>query len=162
MLWSRHPSGSSVPLREFDLAVESVVGWMASRAIPNFAPVSETCKGDRLLQPAVRLDCQRVAEVLLNGDTYISSMMGRAIGLRVWVEGTAQHTAYREMARRLNFVRSQVESIEQEAGDRPSSQRAWFESLRTAAREQDAYVELLRRHGRPVEPPVDWSEEGSN
>jgi hypothetical protein len=66
----------------------AVIGYLAAQAIPAYQYISNSCKGERLQQPAAIEVCRGVAKATQNGDTYVTEMIGVAIAKRVWPEGS--------------------------------------------------------------------------
>lgn len=95
---------AGMPPAEAMLAVSGIV---AAVGIPAYAPVSNSCKGDRLERDGILEACRGVAHAFENGDTVITEMVDVGIAKRLWPEGSVEWQAAAER-RRVYAYRSEL------------------------------------------------------
>lgn len=135
-----------------DEATVTVIGLLAAQTIPAYQALANACNGERLSKPEALEVCRGVGRSLMNGDTYVTEMIGVAITKRVWPENSDEWKAAAE-ARRIFEYRTKAMFPDD----------AWIgthigEYLTICAqnrREQDVYkTELIARGKSPFPPPI--------
>jgi len=150
--------GTGKPLQTAREAATLALGAVVGAVLPSFSPISDGCKGERLQRPDVAQACRGVARVMEKGDTVIVEAIGQMIGLRAWPGESEEARAIIERRRIGRYQRSEYGALQNET---TAASQEWLELVSTHRREQEVIVETLRRHGRALEPPADWREEGS-
>jgi hypothetical protein len=136
-----------------------IIGFLAAMPLPAFTNLTKGCRGDALERPGRLASCRGVAASLQRGDTYITEMIGYAIALRVWPADSAEHEAT-VAARRVGRYRMDAFSrLPIAALKEPAQAKEYLELASQNRREQDVFLEALRRHGTDVMPPADWKDE---
>jgi hypothetical protein len=133
-------------------AMIAVTGIVAAVAIPAYAPLSNSCKGDRLQRSDIREDCRGVAQALENGDTVITEMMGVAIAKRVWPEDSAEWNAAVERRRVFQYRIDSWKPLEPVTWS--ATQALQYIALCLEhPREQDVVQAQLMNAGKAPNPP---------
>jgi hypothetical protein len=139
-------------------ALVAVLGMVTAQTIPPYAPLVHACRGPPLLQADILAACRRVSTVLRRGDTYISELIGIAIAMRVWPEGSAEYQDAVE-ARRTAHYRMETEAklILREKWDDAYAER-YIRLLATHHTEQEAALERIVSAGMSPNPSADWQD----
>jgi hypothetical protein len=127
----------------------TVIGYLASQAIPPYQHVANSCKGERLQQPGVTEICRGVAKALQNGDTYITEMIGVAIANRVWPEDSSEWKGAAEQRRVYDYRWKLYQKLEQRALTHPEEYLALCAQNR---READLFAAQLTAAGYDPNP----------
>jgi hypothetical protein len=69
-------------------ALVTTIGVASATAVPAYQTILNACKGDPLQDPGVLNTCRQVSTVMRDGNTYLTEMVGIAIAMRVWPEGS--------------------------------------------------------------------------
>lgn len=148
------PRGRKGPLRGTQWAASDAVGWLAAAAIPPFSATSETCKGERLLRTDVMGWCQKLVEVMENGDTFIAQGIGHGIGSRVFDASDPRFALVEERRRQSRYLRDAVGLHVEETMSTPKQANAWLDRFRLHRREADVYRAWLVELGIPPDAPA--------
>jgi hypothetical protein len=135
-----------------DEATVTVIGLLAAQTIPAYQALSNACKGERLSKPEALEVCRGVAKSLMNGDTYLTEMIGAAIAKRVWPEGSAELKAAAEAPRIYEY---QTKVLFQDDAWIDAHMGEYLTFCAQNRREQDVYKALLIARGKsPLPPPI--------
>jgi hypothetical protein len=129
----------------------TIIGYLASQAIPPYQYVSTSCKGERLQQPGVTDICRGVAKALHNGDTYVTEMVGVAIAKRLWPEHSPEWNAAAEQRRVYDYRSKLYQKLEQRALSNPNEYLTLCVQNR---RESDLFAAHLVAAGYDPNPPA--------
>jgi hypothetical protein len=69
-------------------ALVATIGMASAMTIPPYQTIVNACKGDPLKDPDVLSTCRQVSTDMRGGDTYLTEMVGIAIAMRAWPEGS--------------------------------------------------------------------------
>ncbi|MGA7539972.1 MAG: M56 family metallopeptidase [Steroidobacteraceae bacterium] len=109
--------------------------------------------------------CRNASAAFEHGDTFLASMSGSEIAMRLWPLGTAEHRYAAALHRRLEYMQEQAQWLMWPPGHRLQSLLAlfdgefWAQGVRLAAQypsEQDVLRVQLMRVGLRVNPPPSW------
>jgi hypothetical protein len=128
----------------------SIVGNLASDAIPAYQYISKACKGERLQQPKILDDCRGVAKSLQRGDNLVTEMVGVAIAKRVWPEDSPEWKAAVE-ARRVFEYRAKFITKMDPRGEKHAKE--YLELCAQHHRAQDVFVAEMIAAGVNPNPP---------
>jgi len=128
----------------------TVIGYLAAQAVPPYKTISASCKGEHLQQPGVTETCRGVAKAMLNGDTYITEMIGVAVAKRVWPEDSPEWKAAAEQRHVYDYRSKLYSKIEQHALTHPDEYLTLCVQNR---READLFAALLTAAGYDPNPP---------
>lgn len=145
-------SAAAVQTREISLAEAetAVIGVLAARAIPAYALIANSCKGQRLSRTGMIDTCRGVARSLQGGDTYITEMIGVAIAQRVWPKDSSEWRAADE-ARHVFHYRARL-STKIDGVWTESTARSYLALYESNHREQDVFRSRLIAAGYPPDP----------
>lgn len=137
-------------------AVVLAYGLGAALAIPPYQTITQGCKG-ALLGSAERLTaCRHLSEMLRNGDTYLTEMIGTTIAKRSWPD-TSPEFQDAVSARRLARYRMDLGS---KASEKLGINNKWAELnlklLEETRTEQQVELGLIKAAGLSPIPPADW------
>ena len=141
---------AGMPPAEAMLAVSGIV---AAVGIPAYAPVSNSCKGDRLQRDGILEACRGVAHAFEKGDTVITEMVGVGIAKRLWPEGSVEWQAAAER-RRVYAYRSELwKPLEPVTWSAAQAQK-YIALCLEQSREQDVSRARLINAGKDPDPPT--------
>jgi hypothetical protein len=109
--------------------------------------------------------CRNASAAFEHGDTFLASLTGSSLAMRLWPLGTAEHRHAVELHRRLEYMAEQAQWLTLPPGHRLRSLlalvdgEAWAQTVRLTAQypsEQDVLRVQLSRVGLPVNPPSNW------
>jgi hypothetical protein len=109
--------------------------------------------------------CRNASTAFEHGDTFLASVSGSGLAMRLWPVGTAEHSQAVELHRRLEYMEQQAQWLILPPGHRLRSLlslldgEAWAQTVRLAAQypsEQDVLRVRLARAGLRVNPPSNW------
>lgn len=109
--------------------------------------------------------CRNASTAFEHGDTFLASMSGSEIGMRLSPVGTAEHRTAIALHRRLEYMEEQAQWLIWPPGHRLQVLLALFDGEFWAQRvhlagqypsEQDVLRAQLMRVGLPVDPPLSW------
>ncbi|MGC8520066.1 MAG: M56 family metallopeptidase [Steroidobacteraceae bacterium] len=118
----------------------------------------------QLTAPRLNL-CRNASTAFEHGDTFLASVSGSEIAMRLWPAGTAEHRYAAALHRRLVYMQEQAQWLILPPGHRLQSLLAlfdgqfWAQGVRLAARypsEQDVLRAQLMRVGLRASPPPSW------
>jgi hypothetical protein len=145
------PAGEAGALADEIGSHLDATGVMAATLLPAFLPITTTCADQASTR---RARCLEIARALQRGDAVVTQSLGYSIELQLTPTGSPEHEA---AAQRRTELRWLVRSQEPTA----SSQAAEFRELQGSLdREEDVIREILRRHGKPTQPPPAWDPGG--
>ena len=135
-------------------SVVSVIGGMAAVVLPAYQYASRSCKGEALEQSEVLAACRGVARSLMRGDTYLTEMMGIAIGKRVWAADSEEGLRIREEERKQRYRMTAWGKLIPRQTFTNGWAKQYLEFTATVTTEQDLAAAELLRAGVPVDPPT--------
>jgi hypothetical protein len=143
-------TGAMEPKNAFMRAIGAAAAqWIPLKAITDF------CQGQSLQQPDVLATCRRLAAVLRRGDIYLTEMVGLAVAMRVWPEGSADYRAAVE-ARRVARYRTDTDNA---LTTRKVLDNAWAQSrlalMAAHDTEQEVILAEITNAGLSPDPPPD-------
>jgi hypothetical protein len=109
--------------------------------------------------------CRDASTAFEHGDTFLASVSGSDLAMRLWPVGTVEHRHAAELHRRLEYMERQARWLLLPPGHRLRSLlslldgEAWAKAVRLAAQypsEQDVLRAQLVRAGLRVRPPANW------
>ncbi|MGH8291715.1 MAG: BlaI/MecI/CopY family transcriptional regulator [Steroidobacteraceae bacterium] len=109
--------------------------------------------------------CRKASTAFAHGDTFLASVSGSEIALRLWPVGTAKHRHAVALHRRLEYMEEQAQWLIWPPGHRLQSLLAlldgefWAQGVQLAAQypsERDVLRAQLMRVGLRVNPPPSW------
>jgi hypothetical protein len=137
-------------------AVVLAYGLGAALAIPSYQTISQGCKGALLGSAEQLTACRHLSEMLRNGDTYITEMIGTVVAKRSWPD-TSPEFQDAVAARRL--ARYQMD-MGIKASDKLGINSKWAELnlrlLEETRTEQQVELGLIKAAGLSPTPPADW------
>ena len=139
-------------------ALTAVIGTEAALAIPVYQYLSKACKPPALEEPGRMDTCRGIANVMRNGDTYITEIVGVAIAKRVWPEDSAQYaTAVAE--RRVAQYRMHMQGTIILTSFRTDAEALkYVKLLATHRAEQEVALAVIAGAGKNSNPPAEWEE----
>lgn len=144
------------PLRGIQWATSDAAGWLAQAAIPPFSATSDSCKGDRLSRADVKAWCQKLVEVMENGDTYLAQSVGTGIGTRVFDATDPRFMLVEQRRRQGRYERDTAGTQLQDSMSTPAKANAWLDRFRVHRRETDIYRAWLVDLGLPPDAPANY------
>lgn len=144
------------PLRGVQWATSDAVGWLAYAAIPPFSATSDSCKGERLSRDDVKDWCQKLVEVMENGDTFIAQAIGQGIGSRVFDSTDRRFDLVEERKRQGRYLRDAVAPHVENSMSTPGKANSWLDRFRVHRREADVYRAWLVELGLPPDAPTGY------
>ena len=118
---------------------------MAATVLPAYQYASRSCKGEALEQSDVLAVCRGVARSLMRGATYVTEMMGIAIGKRVWAADSEEGLRIREEERKQRYRMTAWGKLIPRQTFTNGWAKQYLEFTATVTTEQDlAAAELLR------------------
>ncbi|MGH8298890.1 MAG: M56 family metallopeptidase [Steroidobacteraceae bacterium] len=111
--------------------------------------------------------CRNASTAFEHGDTFLASVSGSEIAMRLWSVGTAEHRHAVAVHRRLEYMEEQAQWLIWPPGHRLQSLLAlvdgefWAQRVHLAAQypsEQEALRAQLMRVGLRVNPPASWKD----
>jgi hypothetical protein len=136
-------------------ALGETMSWLGSTVVPSFQTITLSCGRARTGEQVWSDRCRRVAQVLMNSDTYLAESIGIALAQQV----TADPEEIEKLAARARtgrylwqasgaIINSQVE--------RDKFAMEMLDLMSKLRREQDVHIAVLRWAGRPLTPPPGW------
>lgn len=149
---------TKVHMVDTSAALTAMIGTEGALAFPPYQVITKACRAPSLEKPD-RIDtCRRIAEVMRNGDTYITEMTGIAITKRVWPEGSVEYSSA-VAATRLAHYRIRTEGSIAPAVLSTNAMALEYLQLLTANRtEQEVTLAIIRGAGKNPNPPPYWKE----
>lgn len=126
-------------------AVEAI-GIIAATAMPDIRSLMQRCPAATEVSERV-LQCRRLARLLVDSPTLLSAQVGLAVLMRQALPA-AELAHWRQVKRQLDWHAAlMVPLVDAEPG---------YPRQMATHGERAALVWLLRRHGRPLDPPPHW------
>jgi hypothetical protein len=141
---------NAVPLPDAEVAV---IGYLAAQVVPAYSSVSRACRGEELQRPDVIETCRGIAKAFMNGDSYLTQMVGVSIAKHVWEENSPQWNAATEERRRYDYRSQFAQDMVAWTMAHPQEYLALCLEKR---REQDVYQAWMILVGRDPNPPSGW------
>jgi hypothetical protein len=140
----------AVSLRD---AQVTVIGYLAAQAVPAYGTVDRACRGDELQHAEVIETCRDIAKAFMNGDSYLTQMVGISIAKRVWAENSPQWKAAAEQRRTYDYRAQFAQDLDAWTAAHPQE---YLTLCLQKRREQDVYEAWMILAGRNPEPPSGW------
>jgi hypothetical protein len=143
------PKAEARELRDEASSHVAATGVTAGILIPAYRPIMAACTVEAGSRRHAR--CQEIARGLQRGDAVITQSVGYSLELELVPAGSPEHQTAAERQRELMWLMSSKEPTRQRSSDE-------FRQLQAALpREEDVFREVLRRRGKPTEPPRGWN-----
>lgn len=142
-----------------DATLSETVGWLGTTIVPAFQPLTLACSRSRTAQQPWTERCRRVARVLMNSDTYIAESLGITLAQQVTADANEQ-TRLAQSALTARFLWRTYAEITNSQIEREKYALELLKIMSKVRREQDVHLAVVRWSGRPVTPPVGWTDEG--
>ena len=133
-------------------SLNDVIGWLSAVDLPRFAPLSESCSAARTTNPTIAARCAKIANVLMNGDSYIAESVGLGIAERLAPANSPQAAQIAERIKRARYQRDIAGQIIAGQLERDKFSRELIKLMATQRREQDVFLAVIRWGGQPIEP----------
>ena len=133
-------------------SLNDVIGWLSAVDLPRFAPLSESCSAARTTNPTIAARCAKIANVLMNGDSYIAESVGLGIAERLAPANSPQAAQIAERIKRARYQRDIAGQIIAGQLERDKFSRELIKLMATQRREQDVFLAVIRWGGQPTEP----------
>ena len=139
-------------------ALAAVIGTEAALAIPAYQHLSNACKPPALQEPGRPETCRRISEVLRNGDTYITEMIGVAIAKRVWPDDSEEYAGAVAARRLAQYRMKTMASILPDSFRTDAEAKQYVTLLATHRTEQEVATAVITAAGKSLDPPPNWKE----
>lgn len=134
--------------------LNEAIGWLSAVALPAFQPVTESCSGARIANPAAAARCLGVAQAMQRGDTYIAEGIGLGIAQQLAAPGSPQAIVVDEQIELSRYQRDLAGQIMTDQIERERFSHELVKLMNSLHREQDVFIALIRWAGQPVTPPA--------
>jgi hypothetical protein len=139
-------------------ALVAVLGMTSAQAIPAYGRLSSACKGPSLEEADILDACRRVSTVLRRGDTYITELIGIAVGKRVWLEGSPEYQNAVEARRTAHYRMDTALKISlRQRWDEARANR-YLRLLSEYETEQEVVLAEITNAGVSPIPTADWKD----
>jgi hypothetical protein len=147
---ARAPVGTGL-----EAALGETIGWLAPTIVPAFQPLAAGCSRQRTGEAVWADRCRRVAQILMNGDTYIAESFGITLAKQV-TSDPIQIAKLDDRARSSRYLwRTSAEIISSQV-ERDKFAAEQLKLMSKLHREQDVHSAITRWAGRPLTPPPDF------
>jgi hypothetical protein len=136
-------------------ALGETASWLGSTIVPSFQTITISCARARTGQQDWTNRCRKVAEVLMNSDTYIAESIGIGLAQQVTAD-PAEIDKLATRARTARYLWQASSEIINSQVERDKFALELLELMRKLRREQDVQMAVLRWAGRPLVPPPGW------
>jgi hypothetical protein len=138
-----------------ETALNETVGWLGETIVPAVQPLTIACSRSRTADTAWNQRCRRVAQVLMNSDTYIVESVGIALAKQVTAD-SVELSKLDDRARSSRYLwRTSAEIIGSQV-ERDKFAAEHLQLMRKLRREQDVHSAITRWAGRPTTTPPDF------
>lgn len=137
------------------VALSDSIGWLAATIVPTVQPLALGCSKTRTSNEQWAQRCRRIANLLINSDTYLTESLGLTLALQV-TNDPAARTKLEERARARRYLWRESGEIVASQIEKDKFAAEQIELIRTLPREQDVYLAIVRWAGRPTTPPADF------
>lgn len=144
--------------KDMPTALTAVIGAEAALAIPAYQDLSQACKPPALLEPGRTETCKKISEVLRQGDTYITEMIGIAIAKRVWPEDSSEYLSAVAARHLAQYRMHTMGSILPASFRTDAVARQYITLLATHRTEQEVAIAVITAAGKSPDPPPNWKE----
>jgi hypothetical protein len=145
---SARPSGAS----------NETIDWLGATLIPNLQPLTLACSRSRTTESQWAQRCGRVAQALMNGDTYLAESLGTRMAQQVAAHESEQ-IKLSERSRTSRYLWRVYAELANSQVERDKFAAEILELMGALRREQDVHLAVVRWAGRPIVPPADWNDQ---
>lgn len=152
---SRSPVATSVaqpaptPLTN---ALNTTIGYLSRLTTQAFTPVSLACDAQQVRDPARRVRCDRIAQVLQRSDTTLAEGVGLGIAQRLAVPNSAVSMQITERINTLSHQNQTSGTIVAAQVEKDKFSDQMLKLMAQSKREQDVSKAILRWAGQPLTP----------
>jgi hypothetical protein len=137
-------------------AVVTAYGVGAALAIPSYQTISASCKA-ALSGPPEHLEaCRHLAAMLLQGDTYVTEMIGTVIAKCSWPDTSAEYQNAVAAQRIAHYRMDTGLKVDEKLGIGTKWTELTLKLLAETRTEQQVGLGLIKAAGLNPDPPVDW------
>lgn len=152
---SRSPVATSVaqlvptPLTN---AMNSTVTWLSSLATPAFAALSTACDEQHVREPATRVRCEQISQVLQKSDTTLAEGIGLGIAQRLTIPDSASALQVRQKVQTLRHQNQSSGAVIAAQVEKEKFSAQMLKLMAQLKKEQDVSRAILRWAGQPLTP----------
>jgi hypothetical protein len=152
---SRTPVGTSVaqpvptPLTN---SMNSTIEWLSSLAIPAFRPVTAACQEKQVREPARRVLCEQIAQILQKSDTVLAEGLGLGISERLVVPNSATSMQVSDKVMTLRHQNQAAGAVIAAQVEKEKFSEQMLKLMSQLPKEQDVARAILRWAGQPLTP----------
>lgn len=133
-------------------AMDKVAGWLAAILVPPLQPLGAACAREQAPDAAAANRCERIAQILQLGDTFVAEGLGLGIAQRLATPGSTQAAIVNERIAILRHQNQGAAAIREAQTQRDRFSLELIELMKKLRREQDVSVAVLRWAGQPITP----------
>lgn len=133
-------------------AMDETANRLAAILVPALQPLSAACARERVRDAEATARCERIAQVLQRGDTFVAEGLGLGIAQRLATPGSTQAALVHERIAILRHQNQAAGAIREAQVERDKFSLELIELMKQLRREQDVSVAVLRWAGQPVTP----------
>lgn len=152
---SKTPVGTSVaqpvptPLTN---ALNSTIGWLSSLATPAFRSLGTACDEQHIREPATRVRCEQISQVLQKSDTTLAEGMGLGIAQRLAVPNSANALQLTKKVQTLRHQNQGAGAVIAAQVEKDKFSEQMLKLMGQLKKEQDVSRAILRWAGQPLTP----------
>jgi hypothetical protein len=139
-------------------ALTDTIGWLAGTLVPPLRRFTVGCNQTRTADAQWEQRCRRIANLLMNSDTYIVESLGLKLAKQVTGEAAAR-AKLDERLRTRRYLWQLSGEIAASHVEKDKLAAKQIELMRTLPREQDVFLAIVRWAGMPTIPPADFTVE---
>jgi hypothetical protein len=139
-----------------EAALNETIGWLGETIIPALQPLTLACSRTRTAETPWVDRCRRVAQVLMNSDTYIVESVGLALAKQVNAGDSVALAKLDDRARASRYLWRTSAGIVSSQVERDKFATEQLKLMHKLRREQDVHLAIVRWSGRPVVAPPDF------
>lgn len=136
-----------------NVALSDSIGWLAGTIVPELPSLTLACSKTRTANEQWAQRCRRLANLLMNSDTYLTESLGLTLALQVTTDPAAR-AKLEERARMRRYLWQESGEIVASQIEKDKFAAEQIQLIRTLPREQDVYLAIVRWAGRPTTPPA--------
>jgi hypothetical protein len=132
-------------------ALNSTIGYLSRMTTQAFTPLSNACDAQQVREPARRVSCERIAQILQKSDTTLAEGVGLGIAQRLAVTSAEAM----QIISRINTLSHQNRASGAVVAAQVEKEKFSDQMLKLMAeskREQDVSKAILRWAGEPLTP----------
>ncbi|HEX2494293.1 MAG TPA: hypothetical protein VHK24_10995 [Steroidobacter sp.] len=133
-------------------ALNEVVARLSALTVPAFSPIPAACTRESAREPERRAVCERIAQALERGDTYIAEGLGLGLAQQFAAPGSASANEIEQRIDALGYRNRTAGAIVAAQVERDKFSAELLELMKKVPREQDVYLAILRWAGQPLTP----------